>query len=276
MRLSKTLLISAALAAFMAVAVAQDAPPATDSNGDTSVAAPTTSNDASDAIFFADDDDGSDDPEVTPDTAVDGDDNGDDDGADGEEEDSNAVHGDNDDGDAEEEGDDSEDQQASSLVKRASHRRRRAVPRKTIAIESKKSFCLLLPPKAGGDIAKSEGGAIAYCINPHTSTTPGALKFPSGFIKSAHLRHNRGAHDYVQVTGRIDRTKYKLLKNDQGGQNDIKSTKGSACAGYNHFVQLIEPNDNIYCLRCCIRKEDCPTGKSEKGCRAIISNGNYN
>ncbi|KAF9571102.1 hypothetical protein EC968_001021 [Mortierella alpina] len=268
MRLSKTLLISAALAAFMAVAVAQDTPELDESSGATPALTTNASDDS--VLMFSDDFDDSEDADGTEDApaapAVDGEDG---------EDDSEGDDGDDGDDDDDEAGS-ADEQQASSLVKRATRRRgHKSVSGKTIAISSQKEFCLFLPPMVGGDIAKNERNAIAFCSKPHNKATPGARAFPKGLIKSSHLLHNRGAHDYVQVTGRIDRTKYKLRKHDQGGQYDIKATKGSSCAGYNHFVQLIEPNENRYCLRCCMQKSDCPTNKSERGCDEIIKNGNY-
>ncbi|KAF9948298.1 hypothetical protein BGZ72_009779 [Mortierella alpina] len=94
-----------------------------------------------------------------------------------------------------------------------------------------------------------------------------------GFIKSAHIKRS---NQYIQVTGRFDRSKYHMSKNDQGSQNDPKANKGSMCVGYNHFVQLIEPNNEHYCIRCCMRKEDCRTDISQYGCQRVIPNGNYN
>ncbi len=46
------------------------------------------------------------------------------------------------------------------------------------------------------------------------------------------------------------------------------------CAGYASFVQLIEPQDNIYCIRCCKNKADCPVNKSTHGCKKVLG-GNY-
>ena len=50
--------------------------------------------------------------------------------------------------------------------------------------------------------------------------------------------------------------------------------KGSACANYNYYVNLIEPHSNTYCIRCCKEKKDCNTGKSTYGCAYIIP-GDY-
>ena len=186
----------------MAVAVAQDATPVDESTGDAPAVVNDTSDDATGPIFFSDEIDNSEDadddeaPEApNADDAVDDADDADDD-----------VDG-ADDG-----------QEASSLMKRASRKTTQGASGKTIAISSQKDFCLFLPSKIGGDIAKNERRAEAFCIKPHNRATPGARTLPKGFIKTAHLKHNRGKHDYVQVTGRIDRTKYKLSKKDQGGQ----------------------------------------------------------
>ncbi|KAF9276921.1 hypothetical protein BGZ68_009659 [Mortierella alpina] len=275
MRLSKTLLISAALAAFVAVAVAQDTPSTENPTTEVAAGSGDTSDNVSDAIVFSDDVDGADDGDDGDDDA-DGDDTADD----NDNANDNGVAAGTDD-DADDNGadgtDDGEAPNASAVVKRATRRhKRRSVSGKTIAIDNEKQFCLFLPAKKGADIAKHERTAVAFCTNPHNSETPGARKFPGGFIKSHHLAVMRGVNHYLQVTGRIDRSKYDLSKHDQGGQYDIKATADSSCAGFNHFVQLIEPNENIYCLRCCMNKKDCPTYKSEKGCRAIFPNANFN
>ncbi|KAF8920462.1 hypothetical protein EDD21DRAFT_391375 [Dissophora ornata] len=147
-----------------------------------------------------------------------------------------------------------------------------AVTGQTAALISASQYCLFLPPKAGGNISDNEGRAVAFC-NEAISTAPKAGTLPTGFIKSVHFVHNT-SKNYVQITGRIDRSKYSLSKNDGGGQYDMKAPVGSHCAGYTSFVQLIEPDAQIYCLRCCMTKTDCPTGKSTDGCEAVLG-GNY-
>ncbi|KAG0049201.1 hypothetical protein BGZ83_005977 [Gryganskiella cystojenkinii] len=137
-------------------------------------------------------------------------------------------------------------------------------------ITSASNWCMMMPPMAGGDIAQNEDRAIAFCTNPDAKA-PGAKIFPEGFIKSAIFASGNG---YVQITGQIDRTKYSLSDNDQGGQYDIRAPVGSACAGYNHYVNLIEPHSNTYCIRCCKEKSDCNTGKSTYGCAFIVP-GDY-
>jgi hypothetical protein len=143
---------------------------------------------------------------------------------------------------------------------------------KTVVVISKTDFCLFLPPYSGGRIADNEHRAIAFCTKP-LSSAPLARIFPTDFIRTAHFRRNL-QRKWVQVTGRIRREKYSLSPHDQGGQNDKWHPRDAKCAGYPHFVELVEPNENIYCIRCCMRKSDCPTDRDTEGCRAVIP-GNY-
>lgn len=138
------------------------------------------------------------------------------------------------------------------------------------AIQNEKDFCLFLPPMKGGDIAANEDRAVAFCTTAKVAP-PKAGILPKGFIKSAHLVKT---NNYIQITGRIDRTKYSLKRTDGGGQYDMKAPVGARCQGYNYFVELIEPDTNIYCIRCCKNKLDCPVNKSTYGCKKVLG-GNY-
>lgn len=121
-------------------------------------------------------------------------------------------------------------------------------------------------------IADNEDRAVAFCTE-NISTAPGAKLLPSGFIQSANWKINTD-RNWVQVTGRIDRTKYGLDKNDGGGQYDMRAPVGATCAGYSAFVQITEPDENIYCIRCCKNKGDCPVNKSTDGCIDVLG-GDY-
>ncbi|KAL1921518.1 uncharacterized protein VTP21DRAFT_11234 [Calcarisporiella thermophila] len=138
------------------------------------------------------------------------------------------------------------------------------------SVVSADNFCFFLPPKFGGDIAKAEDNAIAFCTKD-MKNAPGAKLFPKGFIQSAHFASGKG---YVQVTGRIDPSKYGLSKLDEGGQYDVRAPVGASCAGYKSFVNLVEPSDGLYCIRCCDNKKDCNVGRSEAGCESIVP-GDY-
>jgi hypothetical protein len=142
---------------------------------------------------------------------------------------------------------------------------------KTVTVESNSRFCLFLPPYPGGGISENEYRSISFCTEP-IDAIPYAKIFPKGFIQSAHYRRRESR--YVQITGTIDRDAYKLSKHDEGGQNDPNAPPGAKCLGYPYFVQLLEPDEQIFCLRCCKNKSDCPTDRSEDGCRAVIS-GDY-
>lgn len=146
------------------------------------------------------------------------------------------------------------------------------IPGQTGALISETEYCIFLPPKYGGGIAENEDVAIAFC-NKAIPSAPKAKILPAGFIKSIHMSRNT-QKGWVQITGRIDRSKYGLSKNDGGGQYDIKAPRGASYAGYNHFVELVEPDSNIYCLRVCKEKVDCNTGKSTYGCKKVLG-GDY-
>jgi len=142
---------------------------------------------------------------------------------------------------------------------------------KKVALVSKTDFCSFLPKRPGQNIGESEVDAIPFCTKPN-SKAPGAKIFPSGFIKTAHFATGDG---FIQVTGTIDRTKYKLSKKDGGGQYDTKAPSGASCVGFKNFVNLIEPDINRFCIRCCNDTKKCVTSKSTEGCASIVP-GNYN
>ncbi|KAI9031001.1 hypothetical protein CLU79DRAFT_732481 [Phycomyces nitens] len=138
-----------------------------------------------------------------------------------------------------------------------------------IHVNSGSAFCSYLPPNPGENISDTENDAVPFCTS--TSLAPGSKKFPTGFIKSAHYL-STGA--YAQVTGKIDRTKYKLSASDGGGQYDNKDLPKGTCNGYKYFVNLIEPDANVFCIRCCSKAADCKLGISTYGCQRIVP-GNY-
>ncbi|KAI7820924.1 hypothetical protein BC939DRAFT_387041, partial [Gamsiella multidivaricata] len=146
-------------------------------------------------------------------------------------------------------------------------------PGQTGVILDQSNFCIFLPPKYGGGISENEDRAVAFCTKANLPGATNAQVLPNGFIKTAHFVTNT-QKGYVQVTGRIDRSKYGLSSKDGGGQYDMRAPVGATCAGYNSFVQLTEPDAQIYCIRCCKNKADCPVNKSTKGCEAVLG-GDY-
>ncbi|KAF9218039.1 hypothetical protein BGZ59_000013 [Podila verticillata] len=143
----------------------------------------------------------------------------------------------------------------------------------TGVILSQTDFCLWLPPVYGGDIAANEDRAVSFCTKPNMPGAANAGVLPAGFIQSAHFVSNT-QKGYVQVTGRLNRAKYGLSAKDGGGQYDMRAPVGAICNGYKAFVQLTEPDAQIYCIRCCMNKADCPVNKSTYGCEKVLG-GNY-
>ncbi|KAF9435029.1 hypothetical protein BGZ76_007008 [Entomortierella beljakovae] len=143
----------------------------------------------------------------------------------------------------------------------------------TGVIRSLTEYCIFLPPMWGGNISANEDRAVAFCTKPNMTGAPNTRAIPEGFVKSAHFVSNT-QKGYVQVTGRIDRTKYGLDPKDGGGQFDTIAPRGAICAGYKRFVQITEPDIEIFCIRCCKKDEDCPYNKSTKGCKAVLG-GDY-
>ncbi|KAI9252667.1 hypothetical protein BY458DRAFT_559179 [Sporodiniella umbellata] len=139
-------------------------------------------------------------------------------------------------------------------------------------IKGQDNFCIFLPPKPGLEVAVNENNGIPFCSKKNT--VPKATVFPSGFITTAHYLKTS---QYVQITGFFDRTKYNLQESDGGGQYDNHAhgkPVGAQCEGYNYFVNLIEPDIQRFCIRCCKEKSDCNTGRSGYGCLRVVS-GDY-
>ncbi|OZJ05951.1 hypothetical protein BZG36_01240 [Bifiguratus adelaidae] len=137
----------------------------------------------------------------------------------------------------------------------------------TVAIHSATDFCLMIPRDPAKGVAESEDDAYARCLNADTALSMNAQTLPDGFILSAYYATG---DKYVQVTGKIDPMVIGLRKHDEGGQNDLHAPVGSACQGYASYVQLLEPDNGNFCIRCCHHGGDCPTGRSQYGCESVI------
>ncbi|CAO3573119.1 unnamed protein product [Mortierella alpina] len=133
------------------------------------------------------------------------------------------------------------------------------------SLDAADNYCFFLPPMIGGDIAQNEDSAIAFC-NKANPKAPGAKIFPDGLVLSAHWA---SSDSWVQITGQFDPAKYNLNPCDAGGQYDIRAPVGASCAGFNYFVNVIEPTDGVYGMKCCQNKEDCVVSKSTYGVRVI-------
>ncbi|CAO3629342.1 unnamed protein product [Cunninghamella echinulata] len=138
-----------------------------------------------------------------------------------------------------------------------------------IQVLSESQFCVYLPKEAGMIISENENEAIPYCTN--TTLAPFSRPFPSQFIKTAHFNQTA---TYVQVIGKLNPTINKqnrlLDESDQGGQYDELNLPRGTCNQYRYWVNLIEPDASLYCIRCCQKKKDCNTKISTHGCKEII------
>ncbi|KAG0091108.1 hypothetical protein BGZ93_007136 [Podila epicladia] len=139
---------------------------------------------------------------------------------------------------------------------------------KTIVLNSVEEYCLFLPRRPGQTIGESEDSAVAFCNKP-ISTAPNARTLPTAFIRNLNFYKNADK-GYVQITGLFNRRSVSLSRHDGGGQYDIKAPRGAKCYGYPYFVELVEPDVERYCLRCCKNKKDCPVHKSTQGCVKVL------
>ncbi|KAI8389260.1 hypothetical protein BD560DRAFT_381059 [Blakeslea trispora] len=137
----------------------------------------------------------------------------------------------------------------------------------SIQINSDTAFCSFLPPNPGDDVGATENDGKPFC----TDSSLGGGAFPDGFIKTAHYA---STDNYVQVTGTMDGSKYTLSSSDGGGQYDNKDIKGVSCNDYKYFVNMLEPDTGLFCIRCCQNKSDCNLGASTYGCERIVP-GDY-
>ncbi|KAF7377928.1 putative allergen protein [Mycena sanguinolenta] len=163
----------------------------------------------------------------------------------------------------------------------------RAAPDNTVSVTSTTNYCMIMPRNAHTNIGDSEqtGGMRSYCsASAHSSPSQGTL--PGNFWRAREVAFKSGngknGKKYAQLTGCINASSLdRLNPRDDGGQYDSSggaggrgNPQGSACAGYSHYVELVEPSANRACIRCCNDAADCPTGKDTQGCPAVIS-GNY-
>ncbi|KAH8925260.1 hypothetical protein BT69DRAFT_1240244 [Atractiella rhizophila] len=157
---------------------------------------------------------------------------------------------------------------------------KRAAASITVHVTSKTDYCLILPKDKHTDIGDSEydGGMRSYCTSP----VSGQGTLNKSFFTKSTLKKGTGKGAWIQLTGCIDPSKSdRLNANDGGGQYDSSggdggqgNPKGSVCTGYNHYVELVEPDVKRACIRCCKESSDCPLNKDTQGCPAVIP-GNY-
>ncbi|KAI8891415.1 hypothetical protein K501DRAFT_281432 [Backusella circina FSU 941] len=129
-------------------------------------------------------------------------------------------------------------------------------------IIDEQSFCAFMPPHPGDDVAGTEDDGIPFC----TKADLGGQVFPDGFIETVKFVKE---DTYVQVRATFNREAYSLSASDDGGQYDYHDVSAQ-CKGYDYFVNILGPSDELFCIRCCQDREDCNINKSTEGCDAIM------
>ncbi|KAJ3542375.1 hypothetical protein NMY22_g3530 [Coprinellus aureogranulatus] len=154
-----------------------------------------------------------------------------------------------------------------------------------VYVTNKDAFCMIMPRDPHTNIGDSEhpGGMKTYC-SPAGKYDSSQGTLPANFWSNVEFKTGtspRGAR-YAQLTGCIrPETLNRLNPNDGGGQYDSSggaggngNPAGSKCLGYNHYVELVEPDVKRACIKCCDNYDDCPLNKDTSGCPAVIQ-GNY-
>ncbi|KAJ3293066.1 hypothetical protein HK104_004762 [Borealophlyctis nickersoniae] len=91
---------------------------------------------------------------------------------------------------------------------------------------------------------------------------------PPGCIKNAHFVQGT---DQVQLTGTIVPEKCNNVVKDGGGFFDlseyVNSPPGGICANYGAFINIVNPIENLICIRCCKDpKNNCGVDQGNSGC----------
>ncbi|KAF6759815.1 hypothetical protein DFP72DRAFT_884292 [Ephemerocybe angulata] len=154
-----------------------------------------------------------------------------------------------------------------------------------VYVTDAQKFCMIMPRNAHTTIGDSEtpGGMKTYC-SPTGKYDSSQGTLPSNFWSNMEFKSgtsSRGAR-YAQLTGCIrPETLDRLVPSDGGGQYDSSggaggngNPAGSKCLGYNHYVELVEPDVKRACIKCCDNYDDCPLNLDTSGCPAVVQ-GNY-
>ncbi|CCO32954.1 hypothetical protein RSOLAG1IB_05776 [Rhizoctonia solani AG-1 IB] len=154
----------------------------------------------------------------------------------------------------------------------------RAAPGNTVQIDSASKYCMIMPRQPHTNIgdSESEGKMQSYCsASAQSDKSQGLL--PDDFWKKVTYTTGTGKGAWVQLTGCIKKGFSQLNDNDGGGQYDSSggaggagNPRGSKCKGYNHYVEIVEPDVGRACIRCCQQYDDCPLDKDTSGCPAVI------
>ena len=135
----------------------------------------------------------------------------------------------------------------------------------TIQLSSSGDFCMLIPVPRGSSVS---------CVVPNP-LVPNVPVFQNNFIVQANYIKTP---TFAQVTGQINPAAQGISPNDPGWFFDdsvaVSQNSRSTCLGYNHFVEIIEPSNNLFCIRCCLNPMDCRTSAANHDCLRDVP-GNY-
>ncbi|KAI9019096.1 hypothetical protein DFJ74DRAFT_593641, partial [Hyaloraphidium curvatum] len=127
-------------------------------------------------------------------------------------------------------------------------------------------WCLMMPDDTSRPLGESEQTASIRCSPAMVALSGGRLRaMPSGAIVTSHFSTGgaEGGDEWVQMGGGFDAAAVPLFPGDSGGQFDSDgiadpaapdlrgSPRGSGCAGYDRYVEMIGPTYRNYCVRCC-------------------------
>ncbi|KAG8875480.1 hypothetical protein FRB97_005071 [Tulasnella sp. 331] len=155
-----------------------------------------------------------------------------------------------------------------------------------VYINSATDYCMIVPSTPATNIGDSErpGGEQTFCTNPYDPSLQGT--FPSDFFQAGKAAYVAGSgvngQPFVQLTGcinvgsidRLNAADFGGQYDSNGGEGGMGNPQGSACLGFQFYVELMEPAANRACLKCCDDPADCPVTMDTDGCQAVIP-GNY-
>lgn len=154
-----------------------------------------------------------------------------------------------------------------------------------VKVNSLTDMCLIAPLNPHTDIGVAEGsGTKTYCTAKARYDDPNQGQLPADFFSDArYVEYGTVNYNQVrQITGCINTSHLSRLNpSDEGGQFDssgqgndgVPSQSFCILPGNNKrgfYVQLIEPAENRFCIRCCENNADCVHTEDTDGCEVAI------
>ncbi|KAF9514057.1 hypothetical protein BS47DRAFT_1343543 [Hydnum rufescens UP504] len=146
-------------------------------------------------------------------------------------------------------------------------------------------MCMIAPLNPHTDIGVAEGtGTKTYCTDTARYDPANQGRLPTNFFTDAKYAQwgTPGVNEVRQITGCINPSSLSRLNpSDQGGQFDssgqgndgVPSQSFCILPGNNvrgFYVQLVEPAENRFCIRCCTKNADCDHTHDTAGCEVAV------